>query len=263
MSLGNPQSFNRYSYVENEPTNFVDPSGLQLRYYDVYRGLACVVDENGVNRCIQYIDRYWYDDGASPWDTPDPTGGWEGPGGGENGGQFDCPNPQSPEAGPSITAAGALQHYIGGTGKDLNMDIKELSAEVPNLFAFPAISARIARGTSKPFEQVSIVRATTGVIRTTGDQAAFLGRITFNVTGVLNLYMTGDFQFYGSIGVNQDLYDFDKDQATGNNRRTPAGQSSTRIGSYIPGKGFNININGRFSLHVSGNPTGITSYSCK
>lgn len=28
MSLGNPQSFNRYSYVENQPTNFIDPSGL-------------------------------------------------------------------------------------------------------------------------------------------------------------------------------------------------------------------------------------------
>jgi RHS repeat-associated protein len=31
MSLGDPQSFNRYSYVENQPTNFVDPSGLQWR----------------------------------------------------------------------------------------------------------------------------------------------------------------------------------------------------------------------------------------
>jgi RHS repeat-associated protein len=30
MSLGNPQSFNRYSYVENQPTNFVDPSGLLM-----------------------------------------------------------------------------------------------------------------------------------------------------------------------------------------------------------------------------------------
>jgi RHS repeat-associated protein len=28
MSLGNPQSFNRYSYVNNQPTNFIDPSGL-------------------------------------------------------------------------------------------------------------------------------------------------------------------------------------------------------------------------------------------
>ncbi len=30
MNLGSPQSFNRYSYVENQPTNFVDPSGLLL-----------------------------------------------------------------------------------------------------------------------------------------------------------------------------------------------------------------------------------------
>ena len=30
MSLGDPQSFNRYSYVENQPTNFVDPSGLAI-----------------------------------------------------------------------------------------------------------------------------------------------------------------------------------------------------------------------------------------
>lgn len=28
MNLGNPQSFNRYSYVGNDPVNFVDPSGL-------------------------------------------------------------------------------------------------------------------------------------------------------------------------------------------------------------------------------------------
>jgi len=26
--IANPQSFNRYSYVQNDPVNFVDPSGL-------------------------------------------------------------------------------------------------------------------------------------------------------------------------------------------------------------------------------------------
>jgi len=30
MKIGDPQSFNRYSYVENQPTNFVDPSGLLM-----------------------------------------------------------------------------------------------------------------------------------------------------------------------------------------------------------------------------------------
>jgi RHS repeat-associated protein len=30
MSIGDPQSFNRYSYVENDPVNLVDPTGLYL-----------------------------------------------------------------------------------------------------------------------------------------------------------------------------------------------------------------------------------------
>jgi RHS repeat-associated protein len=30
INIGYPQSFNRYSYVENEPTNFIDPTGLNL-----------------------------------------------------------------------------------------------------------------------------------------------------------------------------------------------------------------------------------------
>jgi RHS repeat-associated protein len=37
MNLGDPQSFNRYSYVGNEPTNFVDPSGLLVCYIDGFQ----------------------------------------------------------------------------------------------------------------------------------------------------------------------------------------------------------------------------------
>lgn len=33
MRLGDPQSFNRYSYVNSQPTNFVDPSGLNLTIF--------------------------------------------------------------------------------------------------------------------------------------------------------------------------------------------------------------------------------------
>lgn len=36
MNLGDPQSFNRYSYVQSDPTNFVDPSGLNLVSYFCY-----------------------------------------------------------------------------------------------------------------------------------------------------------------------------------------------------------------------------------
>ena len=35
-SVGNPQSWNKYGYVQNQPTNFVDPSGLLLIFCQFY-----------------------------------------------------------------------------------------------------------------------------------------------------------------------------------------------------------------------------------
>jgi hypothetical protein len=55
MNLGNPQSFNRYSYVENEPTNFIDPSGLN---YQIWR---CET------RCTRNCDDE-FGNGCGPWD---------------------------------------------------------------------------------------------------------------------------------------------------------------------------------------------------
>ncbi len=74
MSLGSSQSFNRYSYVENQPTNFVDPSGLNA----------------SAGFCIQFVTwGHWTND-------PDTThintrtfcfgGGGSGGGGYNNGG---------------------------------------------------------------------------------------------------------------------------------------------------------------------------------
>ncbi|MGE0656918.1 MAG: RHS repeat domain-containing protein [Pyrinomonadaceae bacterium] len=67
-AIGSPQSWNRYAYVENEPTNYVDPSGLQMRSITVYEGLSCVLSDvvNGVNiwRCIENYSVYWFDDGT-------------------------------------------------------------------------------------------------------------------------------------------------------------------------------------------------------
>jgi uncharacterized protein RhaS with RHS repeats len=31
MVVGAPQSFNRYAYVQNDPVNFTDPTGLNIR----------------------------------------------------------------------------------------------------------------------------------------------------------------------------------------------------------------------------------------
>ncbi|MGH8553092.1 MAG: RHS repeat-associated core domain-containing protein, partial [Methylococcales bacterium] len=48
MSVGNPQSFNRYSYVQNEPTNFVDPSGLLMQTCELRGGeIVCFSSGGG------------------------------------------------------------------------------------------------------------------------------------------------------------------------------------------------------------------------
>lgn len=40
-SIGLPQSWNRYTYVGNDPLNFVDPSGLNAAFLE---GVTCYVD---------------------------------------------------------------------------------------------------------------------------------------------------------------------------------------------------------------------------
>jgi hypothetical protein len=40
MSVGDPQSFNRYAYVENDPTNRIDPSGLYALLDGVSHGIG-------------------------------------------------------------------------------------------------------------------------------------------------------------------------------------------------------------------------------
>ena len=40
MSIGDPQSLNRYAYVQNDPVNLMDPNGLEECGRDPIDGLA-------------------------------------------------------------------------------------------------------------------------------------------------------------------------------------------------------------------------------
>jgi hypothetical protein len=47
MTIANPQSFNGYAYVQNDPVNFVDPSGLEW---------MCVTGDNNERFCFDNTD---------------------------------------------------------------------------------------------------------------------------------------------------------------------------------------------------------------
>jgi len=118
MSLDDPQSHNRYSYVVNQPINFIDPSGLTSQGF----GSPCTIrivytDENGSHEIIiqgvrdEYgncqdrsagtVQVYWKAWDWSPstgrWNPFDPSGGMGGSFGGGGGGvRSDAPNQETP-----------------------------------------------------------------------------------------------------------------------------------------------------------------------
>lgn len=69
MSIGDPQSFNRYSYVENQPTNFVDPSGLMPICFGWWVLISNDGGETWQDTGI-FITDYCVNIGGSPNTTP-------------------------------------------------------------------------------------------------------------------------------------------------------------------------------------------------
>lgn len=79
MNLGNPGSFNRYSYVENDAVNYVDPSGLNASsgYYTWSCWVTWTSNGDGTNFQITSV---------TCWNTGGGGGGGSSGGGGASGG---------------------------------------------------------------------------------------------------------------------------------------------------------------------------------
>jgi len=54
MPSVNPQSFNRYSYVQNDPVNFVDPTGLMMWCftYDTFVQISTMATQSPITVCF-------------------------------------------------------------------------------------------------------------------------------------------------------------------------------------------------------------------
>ncbi len=80
--LSRPQSWNRYAYVENQPTDFIDPTGLGIWIKKCYQSCAGYTDETGFHQSCETDCRWEYIDiGSSVGGSP-PVGDPRGGGGG-------------------------------------------------------------------------------------------------------------------------------------------------------------------------------------
>ncbi len=94
-SLANPQSLNLYAYVENQPTNFIDPDGLliQICHYE-YRSSVEIYGANGILESYTPPSRTlvceFINIGGGP-PSPSGGGGFDFGGGGGGGGGNSSP----------------------------------------------------------------------------------------------------------------------------------------------------------------------------
>jgi RHS repeat-associated protein len=99
--LGDPQSFNRYAYVQNDPVNFVDPTGLVDCAGEFNQTGACTIGDGGPSPINDFFLRSILGSifgGGRPGGRLDPGGGGPG-GGGPSGGRPGSPNGPAPGVG--------------------------------------------------------------------------------------------------------------------------------------------------------------------
>jgi RHS repeat-associated protein len=100
-SLADPQSFNRYSYVQNDPVNFVDPSGLFLGAPD-YEVIRTFTWDWGYGFSAEYG---FVSAGSGGRNQPGDIGGSGGGGGG----------PQNPAQQPKSSNPNCLRNAVVGS----------------------------------------------------------------------------------------------------------------------------------------------------
>jgi YD repeat-containing protein len=176
----------------------------------------------------------------------------------QNSDSLPCPPPagQAPHQ-----ATRRFGHYREGSGTPVHMPIREINAPFPVPTAFPQVAKLVNQGTGQPFVQYEINKAHSDPIATSGQQSAYLGRITFTLSGILNVYMTGHYQFYGTIGVVDDLFDFNAE--TSSHKRTRFGELTVTVARQLDGKPFYNIIDGQYQVSYEGGPGGVTLSDCR
>ena len=135
MTVANPQSFNRYAYVGNDPVNLIDPTGL---YWVTTCEWWALFDVTDPKNPIQIGDPYLKC--SSSWVPESSPGGGGDPGGGPTGGGIPLvPRPQKPKQ----------HHAQGKQQKEFDDCIMKAHTELsmkPTLKAAGGVALTVASG---------------------------------------------------------------------------------------------------------------------
>ena len=193
-----------YTYTGRE---FDSESGLyyfRARYYDSASGRFLQKDAAGFAGGINF---YAYV-GANPTIFVDPFGLFSSPEG--------------------------LLHYMGGSGSAVSVPFNDVDTSGVKATNFSQVKAAIGSCSPGSYPVNDVVPFSTG-----GDAGLYLGHIVLKMTGTVTVNCDCSWCFQGTLSAYPDVYDFNK-----SNHRTPAGELSTLIGSFLPGKPYTINIVG-------------------
>jgi tetratricopeptide (TPR) repeat protein len=151
------------------------------------------------------------------------------------------PSPRAEKMGSSSFIRG-FQHYLGRGGTPLWIDFSEVDTKGVRVSRVPAIASELR----KPARDAVIPIESRLQWETPGLQAYLIGRITLRVRGTLTLRRNCTWAFHGSLGADNDIYDFDE------SNRSFVAETLTAVGRNLPGKAYDIEIRGTKPISDNG-----------
>lgn len=141
---------------------------------------------------------------------------------------------------PTTTLNG-LTHYIAGSGTPLDLQFSEINTPNVNATYFPQVQDLLNSGQSGQY----IID--TRMPYTTSNTFEILGNITLRLQGTLTIDESGSWSFNGTLKSFNDVYDFNW-----STHRIWWAELLTRAGGLLPGKPYDIDINGAKPLAAGG-----------